>query len=163
MSPQQLKISGKHVSLHLPNLKEHIRVFVIIFRPKLQVLCGVEVAPPPVDRGQHIPALPPCEVHGTSFDAIMPKFAGPFSQLVVASDVSRQPQIQRPKLTEQIHFLLSAGMVSLQDMTPRNLHADSLMITPHADIRDVSYNPRRQHQPTIASASIQLNEAEHTD
>jgi hypothetical protein len=46
MPPQQLKISGKYVSLYLPCLKEHIRVFIIIFRPKLQELCGVEVAPP---------------------------------------------------------------------------------------------------------------------
>jgi len=27
----KLKISGEHVSLHLPSLKEHIRVFIIIF------------------------------------------------------------------------------------------------------------------------------------
>jgi hypothetical protein len=46
MPPQQLKISEKHVSLHLPSLKDHIRVFTIIFRPKLQELSGVEVAPP---------------------------------------------------------------------------------------------------------------------
>ena len=46
MPPQQLKISEKHVSIHLPSLKDHIRVFTIIFRPKLQELSGVEVAPP---------------------------------------------------------------------------------------------------------------------
>jgi len=40
MPPQQLKISGKHVSLHLPSLKKHIRVFKIISRSKLQELCG---------------------------------------------------------------------------------------------------------------------------
>jgi hypothetical protein len=57
MPPQQLKISGKHVSLHLPSLGEHIHVFIIIFRPKLQELCGVEVAPP-VDRGQYILSPP---------------------------------------------------------------------------------------------------------
>jgi hypothetical protein len=46
MPPQQSKISGKHVFLYLPSLKEHIPVFIIIFRPKLQELRGVEVAPP---------------------------------------------------------------------------------------------------------------------
>jgi hypothetical protein len=40
MPPQQLKISGKHVSLHLPSLKEHIRVFKIISRSKIPELCG---------------------------------------------------------------------------------------------------------------------------
>ena len=58
MPPQQSKISGKHVFLCLPSLKEHIPVFIIFFRPKLQELRGVEVAPP-VDRGQNIPAIPP--------------------------------------------------------------------------------------------------------
>jgi hypothetical protein len=46
MPPQQSKISGKHVFLYLPSLKEHIPVFIIFFRPKLQELRGVEVAPP---------------------------------------------------------------------------------------------------------------------
>jgi hypothetical protein len=46
MPPQQSKISGKHVFLYLPSLKEHIPVFIIIFRPKLQELRGVEVVPP---------------------------------------------------------------------------------------------------------------------
>jgi hypothetical protein len=46
MPPQQSKISGKHVFLYSPGLKEHIPVFIIIFRPKLQELRGVEVAPP---------------------------------------------------------------------------------------------------------------------
>jgi hypothetical protein len=45
MPPQQLKIPGKYVSLYLSCLKEHIRVFIIIVRPKLQELCGVEAAP----------------------------------------------------------------------------------------------------------------------
>jgi hypothetical protein len=34
------------VFLYSPGLKEHIPVFIIIFRPKLQELRGVEVAPP---------------------------------------------------------------------------------------------------------------------
>jgi hypothetical protein len=46
MPPQQSKISGKYVFLYLPSLKEHIPVFIIFFRPKLQELRGVEVAPP---------------------------------------------------------------------------------------------------------------------
>ena len=58
MPPQQSKISGKHVFLYSPGLKEHIPVFIIIFRPKLQELRGVEVVPP-VDRDQNIPAVPP--------------------------------------------------------------------------------------------------------
>jgi hypothetical protein len=44
--PQQSKISRKHVFLYSPGLKEQIPVFIIIFRPKLQELCGVEVTPP---------------------------------------------------------------------------------------------------------------------
>jgi hypothetical protein len=46
MPPQQSEISGKHVFLYLPSHKEHITVFIIFFRPKLQELRGVEVAPP---------------------------------------------------------------------------------------------------------------------
>jgi hypothetical protein len=57
MQPQQLKISGKQVSLHLPSLKKHIRAFKIVFRSKLQELCGG--CTPPVDRGQNIQAAPP--------------------------------------------------------------------------------------------------------
>jgi hypothetical protein len=34
------------VFLYSPGLKEHIPVFIIIFRPKLQELRGIEVAPP---------------------------------------------------------------------------------------------------------------------
>jgi len=46
MPPQQSKISGKHVFLYSPGLKEHIPGFIIIFPPKLQELRGVEVTPP---------------------------------------------------------------------------------------------------------------------
>jgi hypothetical protein len=45
MPPQQLKISGKHIFLYLSSLKEHLRIFIIIIRSKLQELCGIEVPP----------------------------------------------------------------------------------------------------------------------
>jgi hypothetical protein len=57
----KLKFSGEHVSLHLPSLKEHIRVFIITFRPKLKSCVVLKLQPPLLTGAKtyQVSAVPP--------------------------------------------------------------------------------------------------------
>jgi hypothetical protein len=97
-----------------------------------------------------------------SVHARMPKSAKLDSQFVVASD-GLSAYDSEPHAHGSNQFSILPRNCRAQNLTSRNVHADSLLSALHAGVCYILCYPMRQHQPTNAAACSKLNKAEYTD